>query len=385
MNTFAGINLPSLLTIAEQNNKDLISARRNVVADANDTAFAATIPNPVFGASALAAPQRQTRVFASVSQELRFGVYAARRVVSRSTYERSLLIYKEQQAEVQQAITSVYYQWQITNRRLLVQRTAHDGWKDLEKVANQKAATGVISDIESGTVHQNVLSARQRVLELESEKQQIESELAELIGKSMLPDTILPQIDDTLPVLPTLDSLLSWAHLYSPHLAAQRAELNLANKTLTLENRAALPHPSVAVNAEHEADGTDWIGVGVEFPLPLFDRNKSAINRTAAELDKSKAGQESALRVTDAQIQRLHKTLTTLDEQIRNWITDGAPSAAKQIELTRQGFSKGQLSVFDLSKIQTELLDQNMRVFDYYEQYYIGLSHLALLIGRKFL
>lgn len=88
--------------------------------------------------------------------------------------------------------------------------------------------------------------------------------------------------------LPTEEALLSKARANSLS-EASRIELiaHLASKQHRLASLDAIPEFSPRIVYQHTNDGGDFIGAGIAIPLPIFNRNRVAIDRTSAELTAS--------------------------------------------------------------------------------------------------
>jgi cobalt-zinc-cadmium efflux system outer membrane protein len=84
-------------------------------------------------------------------------------------------------------------------------------------------------------------------------------------------------------------------------LAAQ-GDLKAAQANLRLQKALRVPDPTISILAEHNPPSggppVDTVGIGVSFPIPLWNRNNGAINAAQASLDQS----EIALGRVQAQV-----------------------------------------------------------------------------------
>ncbi|MBX6332374.1 MAG: TolC family protein, partial [Gemmatimonadaceae bacterium] len=89
---------------------------------------------------------------------------------------------------------------------------------------------------------------------------------------------------------------------------AARAELEAAERSLALERRSVLSAPTVQVGIEwgdpaHEETGLLPVA-GLSLPLPLFNRNRGAIESAAAARDRAQAALAIAARDAEAALAR---------------------------------------------------------------------------------
>ena len=120
-----------------------------------------------------------------------------------------------------------------------------------------------------------------------------ESQLKFLIRAN--PNTyILPQysyqLDGKEVVLTTpYQKLLDSAYVNRSDLKLARATLDYNNVNLSLQKALAVPDINLGVNYDKQASYIkDYTGIGIDFPLPLFNRNQGAIKQARIAIDQSK-------------------------------------------------------------------------------------------------
>ncbi len=102
-----------------------------------------------------------------------------------------------------------------------------------------------------------------------------------------------------------------------PDVAAARADLARAEADVASERAQRIPDPTLLLQFEHEPpDRPNTVGIGIGFPLPLWNRNGGNIAASVAARDRA------ALAVRQAQAQAADDLATTdaaYDEALARW------------------------------------------------------------------
>ena len=138
-----------------------------------------------------------------------------------------------------------------------------------------------------------------------------------------------------------------------PDLVAAEASLKKAEADLRLQKAMRYPDPTVMVMYEHNPpDGNQTAGLGVSFPLPLWNRNKGAIQaaeaaraQAATQLDKVK-GQIAAEIVSAREACR--EAASRYDHYLRVL----KPKSAEILKAISFAYEKGGASLLDLLSAQ---------------------------------
>ena len=134
-----------------------------------------------------------------------------------------------------------------------------------------------------------------------------------------------------------------------PDLLAAEADRAKADAELRLQRAQRMPDPTVFFQYEHEpADQPNTIGLGVSFPLPLWNRNKGAINaaqtaRDQAALQAEKLKAQIAAEVTIARLN--HDEASARWKRYRDELQ---PKSAEIRKTVSFAYQKGGASLLDL-------------------------------------
>ena len=168
----------------------------------------------------------------------------------------------------------------------------------------------------------------------------------------------------------------------SPAVATARAERELADRRVGVEQKRALPQLAVSVGLRkfRGDDATAWVG-GLSVSLPLFDRNSGAIaasraERDAADLRSTAAGLEAQRAWRGAQAQSLAAgSRVTAAER-------GELASQEAYRLARIAYEAGRAPLAELLATRRALTDAQLRALEARQARVQAEATFARLTGR---
>jgi cobalt-zinc-cadmium efflux system outer membrane protein len=145
---------------------------------------------------------------------------------------------------------------------------------------------------------------------------------------------------------------------------AARADLHSAQANLRLQKALRVPDPTISIQAEHNppvgGPPVDTFGIGVSFPIPLWNRNGGAIKAAQASVEQSEIAlarvqAQVAADVADAQAQ--------YREALARWERYRAelrPKSTRVRESVAFAYEKGGASLVNL--LDAERTDNDVRL-----------------------
>lgn len=230
--------------------------------------------------------------------------------------------------------------------------------EELMLEAEQRAAKKVAL-IHQG-VKQGLLSEGDHQL-FEAEKYRLQSQRAGLRASRAALQAELSlalgtpcQIKATTPaiisLLPHEDVLIAKARESSLSLGA-RAELlvRLNAEQKRLAELDAIPEVVPRIVYQHTNDGGDFVGAGLAMPLPLFNRNRGAIERTTAELAAAERRRQLfAAGGVEAQVRALRLAAESSAEQANIFERSVVPAFGGALRSQEQLFAQGKGNVMQV-------------------------------------
>jgi len=138
-----------------------------------------------------------------------------------------------------------------------------------------------------------------------------------------------------------------------PDWAAAEAARKKAEADLKLQRAMRVPDPTVFVQYEHEpADQPNTIGLGVSFPLPLWNHNRGNIMaaeaaRKAAEQQVAKTRANIAAEIVSARV-----AYDSAEARLRQYQGEILQSSAEILKTVSFAYQKGGASLLDLLSAQ---------------------------------
>jgi cobalt-zinc-cadmium efflux system outer membrane protein len=364
-----GLSLDSLLAMALRNNPDLAASRQGTVVAAQDTLLPRVLENPVISAEAmhnLTEPGKPKTGF-RISQEFRPGYRSAQGKLAKSDWSAALSAQQAHAADLATDIRSLWWSWQILHRKQALQQAVADRWESLARIASAKVAEGRLSEVEEAQARLDQANALQRVAASRSAKLSLEHRMRYLAqaGSEALDTVAL----DSLPALPSLDSILARLAANSPELKALDAEI-AARKSQVDWQRASRNVPvRLSAGYDREGDGSNLVGGGIELPLAIFNRNQVGIAKAQASLREAELRRSAARQRLAADARQAYTRLAGMAGRYGEYAARIRPLSRKQLALSEKGFRQGLLGIFELSRIQQESLAQESEALDLFDSY----------------
>lgn len=380
-----GLDLEALIRAGLENNSDLKVRIQEVGTASQDTLDASSAVNPHLGVEArhnLAEPDRPSAGI-RLSREFQPGIRGKMKRASKADWRARNEWLNVRKRALIQDIRTAYFDWQVLTRKAALQRSVHQRWEGLGKLAAGQVGQGKLSELDLGQARLNAAKARQKELLFLSEIAATETRLQALTGQASAPEPLAEARQDSLNALPPLDSLWAWASGESAELAAMRMESEAGELRLALEQGRAVPAFGLSIGYDREPEGDNMIGGGIEMPLALFNRNQAGISRARSSLKESELRINAAAAAIRSEVEELRARLANLAERHGHFQGQIRDLSHKQMSLAEKGFRQGMLGIFDLSRVQEEALEQELESLDILKEYFRTLNHLGRLVGGR--
>ena len=161
-----------------------------------------------------------------------------------------------------------------------------------------------------------------------------------------------------------------------------QAELETANRQVTLERRRALPGVSLSAgNRRFQASDDRAMTLGVQLSVPLFDRNRGGIS--AANADARAAEARLLAQQQESRADRLGAEAALAASHSRTRAADAGVEAAEEAyRLARVGFDAGRIAQLELRGARSALIAARLAAVDARMARVQAEIDLALLQGR---
>ena len=207
---------------------------------------------------------------------------------------------------------------------------------------------GEISRIGELLMQSELIEAKARLIEIESELAQKKTELAILIGVTSLPPLMdgMPDFTESIDLEPLKLSRMFAAG--NPELYLRDAEIRLATMEQIAASNAWWPASKMGPTGEREAGGDRLFGVLFSVELPIFNRNQGEIQSRTAALSKAQVERDKTAFVGQHTLDRLIIIIRQSQELISLYQDQGLPGVEENLNLVQRAISAGESTLLEL-------------------------------------
>ncbi len=256
-----------------------------------------------------------------------------------------------------------WLEWSTSQERLNAAREYVDKLESIAGIAHQLMSAGELKPTESRLLQIELARRRMNILVFEREIERQRLALHALLGLSpnapvsLNPDVFIPSIG----VQPDqrCDALLQ----NHPRIKSVEAEYETAEQQLRLEIRQQYPDLKIGPNYALE-EGLARFGLGIGFPIPLWNRNRQSIAESLAERDAAQARAHATVERVLSELAQAESRLTYANQQRAMLLEKVAPLVDRQVEDSRTLLSLGEVDVLLLRDALTGFFETKLDILD---------------------
>ena len=149
-----------------------------------------------------------------------------------------------------------------------------------------------------------------------------------------------------------------------PDVLAAQADLSQSKSDLKLQKAMRIPDPTFSFLVEHNPPGggppEDTVGIGVSFPLPLWNFNRGEIQSAQATVDKNALAFAKAKAQAAADVAHAQAGFHEASERLERYQNQILPKSQKVRESVAFAYEKGGSSLVNL--LEAERADNDARL-----------------------
>jgi cobalt-zinc-cadmium efflux system outer membrane protein len=168
----------------------------------------------------------------------------------------------------------------------------------------------------------------------------------------------------------------------TPELARWQAEVTKRRAVIELEDARRIPDVTLGLGPRHFNDTNDWgLVVGLEVPIPIFDRNQGTRQASRNLLSKSREERRSAeLRLRRA-LARAYQELASASEEVAALRDEAIPTAERAYVATKRAQGQGALRFTEVLDAQRSLFALRTQLVSALASYHLSRAQTEALIG----
>lgn len=318
----------------------------------------------------------------SLEQPLRISDFGARTTVKNLLEKSATQSQKLELLELSQNLFLQYVRlWALQERRNFIESMGKTAQKKARIVA-QARTKGFLGTSEVKLFEGTAARLETDLLGLNSDIAAAESEFTKLANLNLSGRTLKRPHVEAIPSLAEAQSRSK----ENPLGVKSRIELleRVAEKQSLLARQDAAPGFTPRILYEHTDERKDYIGVGISFELPFFNRNQGEIVRTKAK--------EREVRVRKqylegdgfaAQLENMLRSASVVAEQAKKYETKVFPLFKEALSAAEHQFESGQTSVLQLWQTFGEINSANEELLGLWVKAYGSRSELSLILGEE--
>lgn len=180
----------------------------------------------------------------------------------------------------------------------------------------------------------------------------------------------------------------AWAELqtsFLDNLEVKRWEAELARKkaNLGLERANRIPDVTISFGIRNYQETNDNAFVaGLEFPLPLFDRNQGGQKAAQSEVSQSLYQRDADVAKLESDLRSTYQAFLATFHQASSIKQDIMPAAEKASEATQIGYQEGKFNFLEALDAQRTLFEVKNQYIDAFSAYHEARFNVMKLAGR---
>ncbi|WP_162532284.1 TolC family protein [Candidatus Scalindua japonica] len=256
--------------------------------------------------------------------------------------------------------------------------------KSLMSISSQRFKIGDIARIEVLKAEIELSNAKMRVQDAERKHLNSVKMLQTVMG---VPDigmnNLFPISTDDTPSLnlDTLNDLLLENH---PALKARERVVDLSQINISEAKRMAIPDINATVGYKRlSSTDINTVQAGIEFPLPIFNRNQGKIIEARALSHKAKDDLEIVRNQLLLQLSNAFSLYISTREQARFFVDTIIPQAEESLKLARQGYEHGEFDYLQVLDAQRTLAITKVSYLKILNELFSSITEIEKLVGVK--
>jgi outer membrane protein TolC len=260
-------------------------------------------------------------------------------------------------------LREMWFEWSTLRERVGVVRENMASLKSVVEMATRLASGGEMSPTEARVLNIALARRGSKLQNLERETEQKRLAIFAMLG--VAPDAPVTLQQEIQMSFIDLARVIDRKSLIAnhPRLKAARADYETAEQQLRLEIRMQYPDLQLGPSFSFE-EGFSRLGLGVGFPLPLWNRNRQGVAQALAERDTARVSAEAEVEIVMAEVAQFQTQLGYASQQRDYLIAEVTPLVDRQLAEVRKLLDLGEVDVLLLRDALNSDLETRLEVLD---------------------
>ena len=387
------VTLKALVSEALEKNPELNFYRAEIAAAKAGRKSAGALPNPEVTGSV---GHKTSRDFASgasaegvawsvsAAQPLEWpGRIGLRKAIANRDIDLANLGYERFQVALAARVRTLAYSLFAAQEKAAATREVAERFKALREVLVQREPAGLTPLLETRVIEATEITTQRKASDAQLAAQTAVLELNQLRGVTVDTDLSIAQADLEFRSPDQLQTLVALARTNNFELRLQAVELAQQGFRVALAKNERFPAISVgpSVSEENAFERERIIGVGVSFPLPLWNRNTANIETAKARAMQAETSFAVSRREVERKVIAAALTYQTKLREMSQWRRDAVEQFHEAAELADRHYRLGAVPLSVYVELQKQYLEAVESLLDTKKDALEAAQNLELLTG----
>ncbi len=242
-----------------------------------------------------------------------------------------------------------------------------------------------VSQVSYLRVHTELVGIQKELLDLKSQKNEILQQIKTL---THLPDLNAGQLSfdqfqvEEKTLLP--NDLKDQAKSQNIYLRSMANEIQLSEGQLRLEKAQRTPNLNLLMNYERGGNVmSNFIGIGVNIDLPIFNRNKGNIQAAKIQVEQGQAQLNAGQLEIGNEIDKLLNKLALYRENLTNWKDNNTEAQQQVLENYIKYLKDQQVTLIEFIDFSQAFREAQQAYLELQESYLITFEQLQYVVGQE--
>ncbi|MBK7000695.1 MAG: TolC family protein [Rhodoferax sp.] len=362
------LTLQRAIALALESNPDLTVAKREIEATEGQVLQGQVRPNPELAYS-LEDQSAQTRTQSvQINLPVEMGGKRAERIaVAELGRDIAVEELNVRRIEIRAAVVATFFETLAAQERATLAQDSVDLARKATDAVAKRVAAGRVSPVDETKARVAEAGVRVELAQAQSEQRSARGRLASLLGVNPPRFTLVAGSVETLPVVPSFDSIQQRLSA-SPTLRRAQLEVERRKSLVHVERSKRVPDVTLSFGVKRPNElQRDQLLFGVSVPLPLFDRNQGNLLEALKREDKARDEFQTLNVRVSTEVMQARERLDAVRGEVDVLQRDILPGAQSAYNAATIGFENGKFNFL-------EVLDAQRTYFAAKSQYLKALA-----------
>src|SRR5690606_516185 len=259
-------------------------------------------------------------------------------------------------------------------------------FEELYKHYARQAEKQSVARTEAYRIQSELISLQKEQVDLETQKQEtlqhlvLLTQLKDLSLDNLLFDFSTFRLSQRIPI-----DYLDEALKNNVKVKRQLHEIMAVEKQLDVEKAARIPDLTLELN--YDRGGSimkDFVGVGVRFDLPVFNRNKGNVKAAQALLEREKTNKESVDLELERSLKQQYSLLLQYEGALGKWDQESQLNAQELLDNYVKHLQDKQITLMEFIDFTQSFREANIAYWELLINYLNTYEEMQYLIGKDF-